>query len=255
MVGALRKPQTRVWAFHCLAVWPMDDFSASLSLILPSSSSPHCGPCHIVAFSYHSLSRPWVFFFPPVLGLELQAFTLSHSTSPIYYLPGLTSNCKSPDLYLLSSQDDRREPPAPSSLNCDSDFPDVCPTQKGSSPTLVTFSSHDPVTRSIALTPSLSSLPMCRDTGQPYWPTSRQHNLPGLLQETSLSLFSPSKTPSQITAHAQSPPWPPLWDRSSGFLPTGPPLLLYLSSIQAPLPWQLTLWPPHFSGVFYLPCP
>jgi hypothetical protein len=50
-----------------------------------------------------------------VLGLELKAFTLSHSNSPIFvmgffeigslanYLPRLASNCDLPNLCLLSS--------------------------------------------------------------------------------------------------------------------------------------------------------
>jgi hypothetical protein len=49
-----------------------------------------------------------------ILGLELKAFTLSHSTCPISvmgifeiglsnYLPGLASNCDPLDLCLLSS--------------------------------------------------------------------------------------------------------------------------------------------------------
>jgi hypothetical protein len=57
-----------------------------------------------------------------VLGLELRAFTLSHSTSPFFlwrvfsrqgltnYLPRLALNHDPPDLCLLSSQDYRREP-------------------------------------------------------------------------------------------------------------------------------------------------
>jgi hypothetical protein len=32
----------------------------------------------------HFRKIPWVFFFFFVLGLELRAFTLSHSTSPIF---------------------------------------------------------------------------------------------------------------------------------------------------------------------------
>jgi hypothetical protein len=49
-----------------------------------------------------------IFFFV-VLELELRAFTLSHSTSPIFvkgpanYLPGLALNCHPPDLCFLSS--------------------------------------------------------------------------------------------------------------------------------------------------------
>jgi hypothetical protein len=54
------------------------------------------------------------FFLVVVLGLELGAFTLSHSTSPIFvknflrssllnFLPGLASKCDPPDLCLLSS--------------------------------------------------------------------------------------------------------------------------------------------------------
>jgi hypothetical protein len=57
------------------------------------------------------------FFFFAVLGFELRAFTLSHSTCPIFvkgffeirslvswnYLPGLASNQNLPDLCLLSS--------------------------------------------------------------------------------------------------------------------------------------------------------
>jgi hypothetical protein len=51
------------------------------------------------------------FFFFVVLGLELRAYTLSHSTSPFLEkgflikkpLPGLASNCDPPDLCLLSS--------------------------------------------------------------------------------------------------------------------------------------------------------
>jgi hypothetical protein len=53
-------------------------------------------------------------FFFLILGLELRAFTLSHSTHPIFvkgfsrqgllsYLPRLALNCSSPDLCLLSS--------------------------------------------------------------------------------------------------------------------------------------------------------
>jgi hypothetical protein len=64
------------------------------------------------------------FFFFSVPGLELRAYTLSHSTSPFCvryflnrvsqtYLPRLTSNCNPPDLYLLSSLDYRHEPPVP----------------------------------------------------------------------------------------------------------------------------------------------
>jgi hypothetical protein len=60
-----------------------------------------------------------------VLGFELRAYTLSHSTSPFFvkgfsrwglsnYLPGLASNLDPPDLCLLSSQDYRRESPVPS---------------------------------------------------------------------------------------------------------------------------------------------
>jgi hypothetical protein len=56
----------------------------------------------------------FVFFFFVVLRLELRAFNLSHSTSPVFvkgfrdrvswnYLPGLASNCDPPDLCLLSS--------------------------------------------------------------------------------------------------------------------------------------------------------
>jgi hypothetical protein len=55
-----------------------------------------------------------------VLGLELRAFTLSHSTSPVFvkgflrwgllnYLPGLALYSDPPDLCLLSSQDYRCE--------------------------------------------------------------------------------------------------------------------------------------------------
>jgi hypothetical protein len=55
------------------------------------------------------------FFSFAVLGLELRAYTLSHSTSPFFvmdffrekvsrnYLLGLALNRDSPDLYLLSS--------------------------------------------------------------------------------------------------------------------------------------------------------
>jgi hypothetical protein len=53
------------------------------------------------------------FFFFPVLGLKLRAYTLSHSTSPFFcdglfnwvlnYLPQLASNHDPPDLCLLSS--------------------------------------------------------------------------------------------------------------------------------------------------------
>jgi hypothetical protein len=49
-----------------------------------------------------------------VLGFELRADTLSHSTSPFSRqslkncLPRLASNCNPPDLYLLSSYDYRR---------------------------------------------------------------------------------------------------------------------------------------------------
>jgi hypothetical protein len=55
------------------------------------------------------------FFFLPVLGLELRAYTFSHSThTPFFmkdffrdrvlnYLSGLASNCDPPDLCLLSS--------------------------------------------------------------------------------------------------------------------------------------------------------
>jgi hypothetical protein len=55
------------------------------------------------------------FFFCPVLGLELRAYTLSHSTSPFFVMgvfqgrmsqiifPGLALNRDSPDLCLLSS--------------------------------------------------------------------------------------------------------------------------------------------------------
>jgi hypothetical protein len=60
-----------------------------------------------------------------VLGLELRAFTLTHSTSPIFvmvfsrwglvnYLPRLALNHKPRDLYLLSSWDYRYEPLVPS---------------------------------------------------------------------------------------------------------------------------------------------
>jgi hypothetical protein len=53
------------------------------------------------------------FFFFPVLGFELRAYTLSHSTSPfcddsflryglMNYMPGLSSNCDPPHLCLLS---------------------------------------------------------------------------------------------------------------------------------------------------------
>jgi hypothetical protein len=56
----------------------------------------------------------FLFVFFAVLGIELRAFNLSHSTSPIFvkgfsrygldnYLPGLASNHDSPDLCLLSS--------------------------------------------------------------------------------------------------------------------------------------------------------
>jgi hypothetical protein len=69
------------------------------------------------------------FFFFSVLGLELRAFTLSHSASSIFvmgffeigssqsYLPGLAWNFDPPDLCLLSRQNYRCEPRAPSSLN------------------------------------------------------------------------------------------------------------------------------------------
>jgi hypothetical protein len=61
-----------------------------------------------------------IFFFV-VLGLELRAFTLGHSTSPIFvkgfsrdgltnYLARLDLNHDPPNLCLLSSQDYRREP-------------------------------------------------------------------------------------------------------------------------------------------------
>jgi hypothetical protein len=54
------------------------------------------------------------FFFLVVLGLELRAYTLSHSTSPFFlkgifeigslnYLPRLALNSNPPDLCLLSS--------------------------------------------------------------------------------------------------------------------------------------------------------
>jgi hypothetical protein len=57
---------------------------------------------------------PLLHFFFVVLGFELRAFALSHSTSPIFvkgvfeigsenYLPGLASNCNPPDLCLPSS--------------------------------------------------------------------------------------------------------------------------------------------------------
>jgi hypothetical protein len=62
-----------------------------------------------------------------VLGLELRAFTLSHSTSPTFvkgfsrqglvnYLPGLALNHDPPDLCVLSSWDYRREPLQPASV-------------------------------------------------------------------------------------------------------------------------------------------
>jgi hypothetical protein len=58
-------------------------------------------------------------FFSVVLGFELRAYTLSHSTSPDRVsqtiCPGLASNHNPPDLCFLSSQDSRREPPAPGS--------------------------------------------------------------------------------------------------------------------------------------------
>jgi hypothetical protein len=54
------------------------------------------------------------FFFFSVLGFELRAYTLSHSTRPFFVmgffeigsselLPGLALNCDPPDLCLLSS--------------------------------------------------------------------------------------------------------------------------------------------------------
>jgi hypothetical protein len=65
------------------------------------------------------------FFFFAVLGLELRAYALSHSTSPPpffsryvpeNYLPGLALNCDPPDLCFLSSYDYRHKPPVPGSL-------------------------------------------------------------------------------------------------------------------------------------------
>jgi hypothetical protein len=57
--------------------------------------------------------RNCLFFFFAVLGLEIRAYILSHSTSPFFvmgffeigswnYLPGLASNRDPPDLCLLS---------------------------------------------------------------------------------------------------------------------------------------------------------
>jgi hypothetical protein len=63
-----------------------------------------------------------LFFFFLVLGLELRAYTLTHSTSIffflwcVFYLPGLTSNRDLPDLRFLSSLDYRHKPPAPASF-------------------------------------------------------------------------------------------------------------------------------------------
>jgi hypothetical protein len=69
------------------------------------------------------------------MGLELRAFTLSHSTSPIFvkvyfrdrilqnYLPRLTSNHDAPDLCLLSSWDYRCEPLVTMIVQRSSNFP------------------------------------------------------------------------------------------------------------------------------------
>jgi hypothetical protein len=97
--------------------------------------------CTVVrSFMKSGLTHPWriIFFLPTfyfiylfifaVLGLELRAFTLSHSTSPIFvkffsgqgvvnYLPGLASNHNLSDLCLPSSQDYRREPLHPAFLS------------------------------------------------------------------------------------------------------------------------------------------
>jgi hypothetical protein len=62
------------------------------------------------------------------MGLKLRAFTLSHSTNPIFvkgfsrygfmnYLPWLAWNRDPPDLCHLSSSDYRCEPPVPSKLS------------------------------------------------------------------------------------------------------------------------------------------
>jgi hypothetical protein len=57
------------------------------------------------------LTLDLIFFFFPVFGLELRAYTLSHSTSPFFcdgclgranYLPRLALNFDPPDLCLLS---------------------------------------------------------------------------------------------------------------------------------------------------------
>jgi hypothetical protein len=51
-----------------------------------------------------------------VLGFELRAYTLSHSTSPFFVMGFFeieSHDLDPPDLCLLSSWDYRREPPAP----------------------------------------------------------------------------------------------------------------------------------------------
>jgi hypothetical protein len=66
-------------------------------------------------YRFNAIPNKILFFFFPVLGLELGAFTLSHSTSPVFckgffrdrvswnYLPGLAWNRDPSDLYLLRS--------------------------------------------------------------------------------------------------------------------------------------------------------
>jgi hypothetical protein len=81
-------------------------------------NTPSC-PDFLVEMGSHKL-------FFSVLGFELRAYTLSHSTSPFLWrvfwdrfswtiLPGLASNHDPPDLCPLSSWNYRREPLAPSS--------------------------------------------------------------------------------------------------------------------------------------------
>jgi hypothetical protein len=115
------------WEWILCRVFTSSHTSVCLTVLLKRRMAHYGARTFRAEFtSSHSslLSSLTFFFFFVVLGLELRAYTLNHSTSHFLwwffsrqgltnYLPRLASNVNPPHIYFLSSWSYRREPPAP----------------------------------------------------------------------------------------------------------------------------------------------